>query len=237
MLRDKPVTAIIPARGGSKGIPRKNLLELGGDTLLERTIKFARAAPSVDRVIVSTDDPEMYDISKRYDVAAPALRPAEHAGDAAKTEAAVDHLIDQAGISDGWLLLLQVTSPLRVLKDLAALVALLEATPDADAAVSLCRHTGPHPAKMLTVEEGRIAPFMERKYTGPRQALPDVYVLNGAFYLVALNAYLRENTFLPEHTVPFVMPEERSANIDTPTDWQVLQAMIAQGYWPMESYE
>lgn len=237
MLRDKPVTAIIPARGGSKGIPRKNLLELGGDTLLERTIKFARAAPSVDRVIVSTDDPEMYDISKRYDVAAPALRPAEHAGDAARTEAAVDHLIDQAGISDGWLLLLQVTSPLRMLKDLGALVALLEATPDADAAVSLCKYAGPHPAKMLTVEEGRIAPFMERKYTGPRQALPDVYVLNGAFYLVALNAYQRESTFLPEHTVPFVMPEERSANIDTPTDWQVLQAMIAQGYWPMESYE
>ena len=236
MLRDKPVTAIIPARGGSKGVPRKNLLELGGDTLLERAIKFARAAPSVDRVIVTTDDQEMYDISKRYDAAAPALRPAELAGDAATTEAAVDHLIEQAGISEGWLLLLQVTSPLRTLGDLETLCALLGETPDADAAVSLCRYSGSHPAKMLTVEDGRIAPFMERKYTGPRQALADVYVLNGAFYLVDLDVYLREKTFLPERTVPFVMPEERSANIDTPTDWQILNAMIAQGYWSVESY-
>ena len=236
MLRDKPVTAIIPARGGSKGIARKNLLQLGGDTLLERTIKFAQAAPSVDRVIVSTDDQEMHDIAERHGAAAPALRPADLAGDAATTEAAVDHLIEQAGISGGWLLLLQVTSPLRVLGDLEALCALVDTTPDADAAVSLCRYSGSHPAKMLTVEEGRIAPFMDRKYTGPRQALPDVYVLNGAFYLIDREVYLREKTFLPERTVPFVMPEERSANIDTPTDWQVLNAMIAQGYWSMESY-
>ncbi len=236
MLRDKPVTAIIPARGGSKGIPRKNLLQLGGDTLLERTIKFAQVAPSVDRVIVSTDDQEMYDISKRHDAAAPGLRPADLAGDAATTEAAVDHLIAQAGISGGWLLLLQVTSPLRTLGDLEALCALMEATPDADAAVSLCRYSGSHPAKMLTVEEGRIAPFMDRKYTGPRQALAEVHVLNGAFYVIDREVYLSEKTFLPERTVPFIMPEERSANIDTPTDWQVLNAMIAQGYWSMESY-
>ena len=90
---------------------------------------------------------------------------------------------------------------------------------------------------MLTVNDGRIAPFMDRKYTGPRQVLPEVYVLNGAFYLIDCAVFLRERTFLPERTVPFVMPEERSANIDTQTDWQVLQAMLDQGYWSMESYD
>lgn len=237
MIRDQDVTAIIPVRAGSKGIPRKNLLELAGDTLLERTIKFAARCPRIGRTIVSTDDPEMHTIAQGHGVAAPALRPAELASDKATTAAAVAHLIEAADIGPGLILLLQVTSPLRTLDDLERMACAFEAAPGMDAAVSLCRYEGSHPAKMLRIEEGRIAPFMEEKYTGPRQALPEVYVLNGAFYLIEQDVFLAERAFLPERTMPFVMEAAHSANIDTGEDWQILQAMLAAGYWTAESYD
>lgn len=235
MIRNQEVTAIIPVRGGSKGIPGKNLLELAGDTLLERTIKFAAASPRITRTIVTTDDPEMHEIAGRYGVAAPTLRPDHLAGDAATSNDVVTHLIEQAGIGPGLLLLLQVTSPLRTLDDLERMAAAFEAA-DADAAVSLCRYEGSHPAKMLRIEEGRIAAFMEAKFTGPRQSLPEVYVLNGAFYLIDRDVFLRENAFIPERSMPFVMESAHSANLDTPEDWQILQAMLAAGYWTAETY-
>lgn len=236
MINGREVTAIIPVRGGSKGIPRKNLLELAGDTLLERTIKFAARSPRIERTIVSTDDAEMFEIAGKHGVAAPTLRPDALARDTTTTDAVVEHLIEQAQVAAGHLLLLQVTSPLRTLDDLERLCAGLEAEPDADAAVSLCRYEGSHPAKMLRVKDRRIVPFLDRTYTGPRQSLPEVFVLNGAFYLIDRDVFLRERTFLPARTMPFVMAASHSANLDTPEDWQILQAMVAQGYWAPESY-
>lgn len=236
MIRNQQVTAIIPVRGGSKGIPRKNLLELAGDTLLERTIKFAAASPLIDRTIVSTDDAEMHAIAEAHGVAAPTLRPPELAADDSTTNAVIEHLIEQAEIAPGLLLLLQVTSPLRTLGDLNNLAEAFESDGQADAAVSLCRYEGSHPAKMLQIEESRVAPFMERTFTGPRQSLPDVYVLNGAFYLIDRNVFLNERNFLPERTMPFVMESAHSANLDTAEDWQILQAMLAAGHWSAESY-
>lgn len=237
MIRDAQVTAIIPVRGGSKGIPRKNLLELQGDTLLARTIRFAKASAHIERVIVTTDDPEMHAIAQAHGVAAPSLRPAELAGDDATTNDVIAHLIGQAAIEAGFLLLLQVTSPLRTLADLDRMKAQFEAQAEARAAVSLCRYEGPHPAKMLRIEDHRVAPFLDRAYTGPRQALPEVFVLNGAFYLIDRDLFLEQGTFLPEPTMPFVMDASHSANLDTREDWQVLQAMLAEGYWTAESYD
>lgn len=237
MIKDRQVTAIIPVRGGSKGIPRKNLLPLAGDTLLERAIKFAARSPLIDRTIVTTDDSEMHAVAQAHGVAAPTLRPAELAADDTTSDAVITHLIEQAGIGPGYLLLLQVTSPLRTLDDLDRLAAAFEAEAQADAAVSLCRYEGSHPAKMLRVEEGRIASFMERKFTGPRQSLPTVYVLNGAFYLIDRDTFLDQGTFLPERTMPFIMEGSHSANLDTQEDWQILQAMLAAGHWTAESYD
>ena len=237
MIRNRQVTAIIPVRGGSKGVPRKNLLELAGDTLLERTIKFARRSGLIDRTIVTTDDAEMQAIAEAHGVAAPSLRPSELAADDTTTDAVVAHLIGQAEIAPGYLLLLQVTSPLRTLDDLQRLADAFDADRDADAAVSLCRYEGSHPAKMLRVDGGRIAPLMERTFTGPRQSLPEVYVLNGAFYLIDRDVFLEEGTFLPTRTMPFIMASAHSANLDTKEDWLVLQAMLQAGYWTAETYD
>lgn len=236
MVRNKPVTAIIPVRGGSKGIPRKNLLRLGRDTLLERAIKLGRNSPRIERVIVSTDDSEMHEIAGRYGVAAPHLRPARLAQDDTTTAAVISDLISTAGIEPGYLLLLQATSPLRRLADLERICAEFE-TGNAPASVSICLHEEPHPAKMRTLEGGCVKPFLGEGFEGPRQKLPPVYAFNGAFYLIDRDVFLTGNSLLPPQTMGFVMPPERSANLDTMTDWYILQAMVEKGFWPLEELE
>jgi CMP-N,N'-diacetyllegionaminic acid synthase len=236
MIRGEPATAIIPVRGGSKGIPGKNLRRIGKDTLLERAIKLGLHSPWIDRVIVSTDDREMHVIAQRYGVASPALRPANLATDTSTTAVVVEHVIAECEISSGTLLLLQATAPLRTLADLDVLCRKFEAN-DADAIVSLAEHDEPRPEKLKRLEAGYVVPYYGQAVEGPRQALPQPYRLNGAFYLISLNAFLREKRFLPERTLGFVMPPERSHNLDSLTDWQFLEAMIAAGHWTLEEYD
>lgn len=235
MIRGAPLTAIIPVRGGSKGIPRKNLRAVGGMSLLERAIRFSLASPRVDRTIVSTDDQEMHEIARGFGVAAPTLRPAHLATDGATTAAVVDHLLVECGVDEGFLLILQATSPFRRLDDLDRLTEAYEAS-DADAIVSLAALDEPRPEKLKRFVDGRVVPYMERGFEGPRQALPQPYRLNGAFYLISIDAYAREKSFLPPATIPYLMPEDRSHNLDSPTDWAVMEAMIAAGHWSMEDF-
>ncbi len=237
MLRGGPLTAIIPVRGGSKGVPGKNIRPVaGGDSLLERAIRFALASPRIDRTIVTTDDPDMQAIATRRGVAAPTLRPAHLADDTATTAAVVEHVLAENGISDGHLLILQATSPFRRLADLDAMCAALEAS-DAEASVSLVAHDEPRPEKLKRIEDGRVVAYMGEGFEGPRQSLPQPYRPNGAFYLISIEAFRREKRFLPQATLPFVMPEERSHNIDSKTDWAVMEAMIASGAWNLERYD
>jgi CMP-N,N'-diacetyllegionaminic acid synthase len=237
MIRGQPVTAVIPVRGGSKGIPGKNLYRLGRDTLLERTIKIARLCPCVDRVLVTTDSPEMFDIAQRYGVQAPALRPAELATDNAKTVDVILNLIETAPIDAGWVLLLQVTSPLRTLADLNAFCETFEKGPaDAEGAVSLVHFDSPHPDKIQKIEDGLVKSYMGKESMVARQSLSTVYALNGAFYITHRDTLLGSRSFMPARTLPFVMPEERSVNLDTMADVYVLEALLQRGVYSLEEY-
>ena len=237
MLRGQLVTAVIPVRGGSKGVPGKNLYRLGRDTLLERTIKIAKLCPYVDRVLVSTDNPEMYEIAQRYAVAAPTLRPVELASDNAKTVDVVLNLIETAPIETGWLLLLQVTSPLRTLGDLNEFCRVFEAAdPSIEAIVSLVQHDSPHPDKIQKVENGLVVSYLGKESMVARQLLPKVYSLNGAFYLTHREILKARRTFMPAQTIPFIMPEERSLNLDGKMDLFLLEALLEKGCIVLEEY-
>jgi len=236
MFQDRPITAIVPARGGSKGLPGKNLLKLGRFTLLERAILTAKQCREVDRVIVSTDDAQMHALAGAHDAAAPALRPDVLASDTATSADVVRHVIDAAGIAPGWLLLLQPTSPLRTLADLAGLLALADES-KARAVVSVVAHEEPRPEKLLKLCDGDLEPYLDTVHEGPRQALPMPYALNGAFYLIDRDLFLETGSFLPAGTKGFVMPDARSANIDGPGDWDILNAMVAAGKWTFEEYD
>lgn len=238
MLRGQAVTAVIPVRGGSKGIPGKNLYRLGRDTLLERTIKIARLCPYVDRVMVTTDHPEMHEIARNYGVAAPALRPPELASDNAKTVDVILHLVETVPIVTGWILLLQVTSPLRTLNDLNAFCETFDnGSADSDAAVSLVHFDSPHPDKIQKIEDGLVKSYLGRESMVARQLLPTVYALNGAFYISHRDTLVTQRTFMPARTIPFVMPEERSVNLDTMADIYVLEAMLERGVYKVEEYD
>lgn len=235
MLVDRPITAIVPARGGSKGLPGKNLLKLGKFTLLERAILIAKQCQNVDRVIVSTDDEEMQALAGAHDAAAPGLRPDVLASDTATSADVVCDLIDMADIAPGWLLLLQPTSPLRTLGDLTGLLALAKQS-GARSVVSVVAHEEPRPEKLLKIRDGELEPYLDAMHEGPRQALPMPYALNGAFYLIDRDLFLETGSFLPTGTKAFVMPEARSANIDGPGDWDMLNAMVTAGKWAFEEY-
>ena len=180
----------------------------------------------VDRVLVTTDDPEIYAIAKAHDAASPSLRPPALATDDARTIDAVQHLLTDAKVTGGYLLLLQPTSPLRTADDLKALCAQLEAHPEADAITSVVRHDAPHPHKIMKIEDAYLKSFLGTLASVPRQTLPVVYALNGAFYLAPHRVVVEQGTFMPERTLAYEMPPERSVNLDGPLDLVLLEALL-----------
>ena len=237
MLRDKKVTAVIPARGGSKGIPRKNLYRLGNDTLLERTIKIGLACSRVDQVLVSTDDFEMYTIAEKYGVASSGLRPEHLATDSATTIDVIIDLINTGEITEGLVLLLQVTSPLRTLDDLNSLLDEYEMLPSGCSALaSVVKFDSPHPDKIQVVVNGYLRSYVGKESMVPRQSLPLVFALNGAFYINTTQSILDQKTMLPRKTMAFEMKPMKSLNLDSNLDLIMLNSLVQTGIVSLEEY-
>lgn len=228
------ITAIVPARAGSKGIPGKNLWSHDGVSLLARAVRLGRHCDRIDRVIVSTDSRDMQQVALAEGAECPAFRPAELASDTATSAAVVHHVLDAFDVTSTHLLLLQVTSPLRTLADCNAFLDAYLSS-GAVAATSVVRHDEPRPEKLKKLEEGFVLPYLGKSYEGPRQALPQPYALNGAFYAIRTDDFRREGRFLPEKTLGFQMPPERSHNLDSVQDMQILQAMLETGRWSLET--
>jgi len=223
------IAAVIPARGGSKGVPRKNLLRLGAHTLVAHAVRCARRA-GIERVLLSTDDPEIAEEGRRAGAEVPALRPAEISGDGARTLDAVLHVLAAAQVEPDAVLLLQPTSPFRSAGDLRRAIALLGERLDADAVVSVTRVDEPHPHKLKRIEGGWLVPFVPGSASeAPRQELPPAWRLNGAIYLVRSAAMRGEQTLLPKATLPLELPPERALNIDHPWDVLLAETLLARG--------
>ena len=210
--------ALISARGGSKGIPRKNIRPFSGKPLLQWSIDAALASACVDQVVVSTDDPEIAQVARACGAEVPFLRPAELATDTAPGIAPVLHALEQLPeVND--VLLLQPTSPMRTSADIEAIVALRQQA-GRESAVSLTP-SAKHPAWMYRLNNGQLLEsLLQLDQAHCRQQLSTAYVLNGALYLATRSFLLREQAFIAADTVGFVMPAERSVDIDTPLDWQ-----------------
>ena len=228
MIRGEQLTAIIPARKGSKGLPGKNTYRIKGETLVERAIRLAQDSGHVDRALVTTDDPQIYQIARRLDAAPPSLRPSELASDTSLTIEAVRHVINDARVISGYIMLLQVTTPLRTDADLKGFLEKFESNPDAEAIVSVVEHTAPHPEKVMKMDGKFITTYLGNNPSVPRQTLPGVFALNGAFYLTSLEIIMTQGTFMPARTIPFVMPPQRSVNLDGPLDLLLLEALLAK---------
>jgi len=218
--------ALIPARGGSKGIARKNIRPFYGKPLIQWSIEAALAAPSIDRVVVSTEDQEIAELALAGGAEVPFLRPAELASDEASGIAPVLHALAQLQeVSD--LLLLQPTSPLRAVEDIEAIVKLRRQAGCASA-VSLTP-SPKHPAWMYSLTKtDKLKALLINESAYCRQQLPPAYVLNGALYFASKQFLLSEQAFISVNTVGYVMPAERSVDIDTPLDWQWAEFLMQQ---------
>lgn len=226
---NKRVLGLIPARGGSKGVPGKNKRVVGGRPLIQFSIDVAQASGALTDIAVTTDDEEIAAIARRAGVTAIA-RPHDIAEDNSPVIDAIRHALAELGQVFDAIVLLQPTTPLRTAADLDAAVELYF-NHGANPVCSVLRCEDSHPARMYTTENGALRPLMPEWATTRRQELPPVYHRNGALYVFG-HAEVDSGNMITERMTPYVMPEERSINIDTELDFLLLQAMLERDARP-----
>jgi len=230
MFREHRILAIIPARGGSKGLPGKNTRELGGKPLIAWSIAAGRQSGFVDEVAVSTDSPEIAAQASNYGAAVPFLRPEALATDEAKTIDVILHTIawyDNQAVTFDLVLLLQPTSPLRTAADIN-LALELYFSKGAQAIVSVCQ-ADHHPwwSNVLPADGGMQEFLRPECLNAGRQKLPVYYRLNGAIYLADIDFLKRNRSFWGEKTFAYLMPKERSVDIDDIVDFRLAEVLMA----------
>jgi len=234
MLGGNRVLALVPARRGSKGLLLKNVRPLQGKPLLAWPIEAARGSRYVDRVVISTDDPEFAAIAQRAGADAPFLRPAELASDTAPSIDFIVHAIDfleAAGEQYEYLILLEPTSPLTESSDIdAALETLVAGRAHADAIVGVTAMISSHPAFAVQLSEGGlIRPFSapDFKRLPRRQDIVPLYSLDGSLYASTVEALRKERGFCHERTLPYVTPRYKSFEVDDLVDFVCIEAILA----------
>lgn len=217
MIDDKTVLGVILARGGSKGLLRKNVRNLAGKPLIAWTIEAGHESEYLDRLILSSDDDEIMAVAREYGCEIPFRRPAELARDDSTSMDALLHALDQLPEHD-YTVLLQPTSPLRIAADIDGAIERCH-TSNAPACVSVTRTDKP-PQWMYTVNDAHhLQPVLDETERIPRrQDAPPTYALNGAVYVGETEALRNRETFLQPETVAYPMPEAQSIDIDTEFD-------------------
>jgi len=223
------ILALIPARGGSKGIPHKNIVDVAGKPLIAWTIKAAKQSKYITRVVVSSDDDAILSVAEEYG-AEKLKRPAEYATDTAPYQPLVLHALDMlqnGGYEPDYLVYLQPTSPLRDQHDVDAAFDVFLKHSDADGLISVSEIDNKILKAFLVNENGYLVgitnnefPFMNR------QDLPTVFMPNGAIYIVRPDVFRKNNELFSEKIVPFPMSVEKSVDIDTADDLQKINSLL-----------
>lgn len=230
MINDADILVIIPAKGRSTGVPGKNMRLLAGKPLIVYTIEAAKKARKVNRILVSTDAPEIKEISEKYGAEVPFLRPKALAKDNTPGIDPIIHALNWLAEKENYrpeiVVLLQPTSPLRSGRDVDNAVDLFFEN-KADAVVSVYL-SETHPYWMKEVDnDGRMSAFINNE-TVRRQELPPIYQLNGAIYISKVPVLLEKRTFCSEKTFAYIMPRERSVDIDTQLDFEFAEFLMGR---------
>ena len=218
------VLGLIPARGGSKGIFRKNIKNLCGKPLIAWTIEAALKSSKIDRLVVTTEDNEIAEIAKSYGADVPFMRPTELAEDSTPGISPVLHAIEQLPNFDS-VLLLQPTSPLRTSDDIDGIVD-FAFSKNADSVASVF-HSPVHPYWVYKSNNSKLTPFIDNNFVACRQKLPDAFSLNGSMYLGTPNWLLENKAFISPDTYGYLMPKSRSYDIDDHDDWTVVESILS----------
>lgn len=230
-MNPKKILAVIPARGGSKSVPRKNIANVCGKPLIEYTINEALAVEEITDLVVSTDDDEIARIAISLGALVPFLRPAELSTDEALTAPAVRSCLlsmeQLRNFSYDYILLLQPTSPLRTKKHIKQAIQALDLY-DCDSVISVCSVEGNHPFRMKRVIGSRLINFIDQGFEDmrPRQALPPVYIRNGAIYLCQRDTLILQESLVGANPYALVMKPNESVNIDSPLDLELARILL-----------
>ncbi len=239
-MTEPKILAVIPARGGSKGVPRKNVRLVGGKPLIAYTIETALTLRGrLHRLIVSTDDAEVAEVARHFGAEAPFMRPAELSGDKVPMLPVLQHAVRTIEAEDkihlDWVLLLQPTAPFRAAEDIEAALA-LAARGGCDSVISVVQVFAVHPILMKRIEDDRLLPFCIEEKEGTRRQdyQPPAYMRNGAIYLTRRDVLVEQNSIWGGIIRPYVMPEERSVSIDNELDMKLAEMMLAEPRRPGE---
>ncbi len=228
------VLAVIPARGGSKGVPRKNIRDLCGKPVIAWTIETALAAgDDLYRVIVSTDDPEIAVAAHAFGAEVPFMRPAELATDEAPGLPAIQHAVKFVEAEEDapvdLVLILQPTAPFRNADDISEALRLVRQG-GCDSVISVTRVLAEHPILMKKIENNRLLPYCIEEKEGTRRQDydPPAYMRNGAIYLSRRDVLMEDNSIWGEVIRPYVMPEKRSYDIDSERDFRLVELVMRE---------
>jgi|LWDU01.1.fsa_nt_gi CMP-N-acetylneuraminic acid synthetase len=227
------VLAIIPARGGSKGIPKKNIVKINNIPLIGYTIDAALASRYLTDVVVSTDDHEIAKISKKLGANVPFIRPELLALDDTESAPVIEHALlfmeRSKNITYDAVLMLQPTSPLRTSKHIEDSIELFKSN-KCDSVVSVVSVGGNHPFRMKRLVGKQLINFIDQGFWDmrPRQSLPNVYIRNGAIYLINRDTFIQRQQLIGEACLGYVMNDYDSVNIDTFIDLKIAEILLEE---------
>ncbi|WP_078123667.1 cytidylyltransferase domain-containing protein [Leptospira alexanderi] len=221
---DQKILGLIPARGGSKGIPRKNIKFIAGKPLIVWTIEAALKSKYLASIVVSTDDSEIAEVAKQTGASVPFLRPSELATDYSSGIDPVLHALDNLPEFD-YVMLLQPTSPLRTSTDIDDCIefAMKRKT---NSVVSVCE-TQENPFWMFCLDDSlRMTKLLNVEDVKRRQDSPKIFSLNGSIYLSEVNYFREKKKFITEDTLAYLMSKESSIDIDDMMDWKLAEILL-----------
>jgi len=226
------ILGVIPARGGSKGIPRKNLAPILGKPLVAYTIEAALASRLLTETIVSTDDEEIARVSREYGAAVPFMRPAELAVDTALAVPTIQHAVREMEalrrVRYDVVVMLQPTTPLRTTEDIdLSLQKLLDT--GADSVIAVVDVGGHHPMRMKRIVDDVLVDYdPEPVENMPRQKLPKVYRRTGSIFATRRDVLMERNSFKGSVSRPYIVPPERAVDIDEPLDLKMVELRLLE---------
>ena len=225
-ISNQKVLGLITARGGSKGIPRKNIKMIAGKPLIVWTIEAALESSLLSEVVVSTDDLEIAEVARRAGAKVPFIRPLELAQDQTPGLAPVLHALYQLPKFDS-VLLLQPTSPLRTSVDIDGLLNMVAQKKTLSAVSVTEADHHPYWTYCLNADQ-TMAPLVGGGAVARRQDLPAVFSLNGAMYFANANWLRESGSFVNAETLAYVMSKEHSVDLDTPLDWKFAELLLKE---------
>jgi len=229
MYNNKKILAVIPARGGSKGLPGKNIKPLLGKPLIGWTIEQAKASKYITEIFVSTDSREIADVAETFGVSVPELRPAELANDTATSASFVIYTIEKLrreGKVFDYIILLEPTSPLRETSDIDRSIEILLSSPDAESIVGVCSVEACHPDFLAAIDDGFLKPYKETINVVRRQDLNQLYFFEGTIYISKIETYLDKKTFYHDKTLPYIVPKWKAFEVDDTDDWFIIESIL-----------